>query len=57
MFESVTRHALCGEAPLLRELGVDPAEVSGPVRVRLAPKHPSRLDPSLPLLLEVRCDG
>jgi hypothetical protein len=37
MFRSVVNFALTGEAPLLRELGVDPAEVVPPVRVRYEP--------------------
>jgi hypothetical protein len=38
MFDSVASYALCGNAPLLRELGINPAEVSGTVRVRLSPR-------------------
>jgi hypothetical protein len=37
MFESVSRYALCGRAPLLRELGVDPSTVRGAIRIRLEP--------------------
>lgn len=37
MFESVARYALCGRAPLLRDLGIEPSEIEGPVRIRLAP--------------------
>lgn len=37
LFRSVIDHALIGEAPLLRELGIDPADVVGPVRVRYEP--------------------
>jgi hypothetical protein len=36
--DPVLRYAVGGEAPLLRELGVDPSRVRGPVRVRLEPK-------------------
>jgi len=35
--DPVMRYALTGEAPLLRELGIDPAEVSGKIQVRLEP--------------------
>lgn len=38
MFEAVARHGLCGDAPVLRELGVDPADVVGPPRVRYEPR-------------------
>lgn len=34
MFSAVCRYALSGEAPLLRELGVDPDSVLGAVKVR-----------------------
>lgn len=54
MFEAVARHALCGDAPLLRELGLDPAAINGRVRVRLEPRAGSRLD-GLPLVLEPPC--
>ena len=37
LFEAVARHALCGDAPLLRELGIDPTTLVGPPRVRLEP--------------------
>ena len=38
MFEMVSKYALTGEAPLLRELGVDTAEIAGAVRVRYDPR-------------------
>ena len=31
MFEAIARGALCGERPLLRELGVDPDSIDGDV--------------------------
>lgn len=37
MWQSVLGYALSGEAPLLRELGIDPKSVSGTVRVRYEP--------------------
>ena len=54
LFEAVARYGLCGQAPLLRELGVDPAFVQGPRRVRLEPRAGSDTG-DLPLLLEVSC--
>jgi len=55
MFEAVARYGLCGEAPLLRELGIDPSEVQeGSVRVRLEPLPGTDLG-DLPRLLEIRC--
>jgi hypothetical protein len=37
MWKAVARYALCGKAPILHELGIDPARLSGPVRIRLEP--------------------
>lgn len=37
LFESVLRHGLCGKAPLLRELGIDPRAVDGLVSVHVIP--------------------
>jgi hypothetical protein len=54
MFESVARFALCGDAPLLRELGVDPSQVAGAARIRLTPQG-SRAPAALPLVLEAPC--
>lgn len=54
MFEAVSRYALCGEAPLLRELGIDPRDVAGPVRIRLAPRPGTDLG-GLPAVLEFPC--
>src|SRR5437868_2098252 len=38
LFRAVARAALCGEAPLLRELGIDPDDIAGGVRVRYEPR-------------------
>ena len=38
LFEATSRFALCGDAPVLRELGIDPAQLSAPVRVELRPR-------------------
>src|SRR5207245_11675644 len=54
MFNSVASYALCGNAPLLRELGIDPRGVVGRVRIRLQPRAGSNLA-HLPLVLERRC--
>jgi hypothetical protein len=53
MFMSVARHALCGEAPLLRELGVDADEVVGPRRLLQLPRRGTRTE--VPLSLEISC--
>jgi hypothetical protein len=38
MFQAVVDYSFCGQAPLLREIGVDPASISGGVRVRIVPR-------------------
>lgn len=38
MFDAASQYALTGDAPLLRELGVNTAEIVGPVRVRYEPR-------------------
>lgn len=54
MYRSVSEYALCGHAPLLRELGIDPAEVVGPMRVRYEPL-PGTTMGDLPRVLEAPC--
>ena len=54
MFDSVARYALCGEAPILRELGVDPHAVAGHLRVRLE-QRPGSEPHDLPLTIEPPC--
>ena len=54
MFEAVAARALCGEAPLLRELGIDPAVVSGHVRLRVEPLPGTDVG-KLPTVLEPDC--
>ena len=39
LFEAVLTFALQGERPLLRELGLDPAQVSAPLRLTWTPLH------------------
>jgi sterol desaturase/sphingolipid hydroxylase (fatty acid hydroxylase superfamily) len=53
MFAGVTRYGFSGRAPLLRELGIDPATVQdGTLRIRLKPV-PGTNPRGLPLVLEV----
>jgi len=52
LLRSVIRYSLSGDAPLLRELGVDPNEVVGPIRVRYEPRPGATLDEQLPRVLE-----
>jgi hypothetical protein len=52
--DPVLRYAVCGEAPLLRELGIDPTRLRGPVHVRLEPLPGTDLG-DMPRLLEAPC--
>ena len=54
MFRAVMAHALCGEAPVLSELGIDPRTAAS-VRVRYEPLAGTRMSPDLPRLIEARC--
>lgn len=54
MFDAASEFALCGDAPVLRELGIDPAAVDGGVRVRYVPRAGLDLG-ELPTLIEVPC--
>ncbi len=53
MFQAVIRYAFCGDAPILKELGVNPSDVVGQVRVRLEPIAGTPTD--LPRVLEPVC--
>ena len=54
MFESVSRYALCGDAPLMRELGIDTGDMKSAPRIRLVRRFGT--EPSdLPLLFEAHC--
>ena len=53
MFEQVLDYALSGRAPLLRELGIDPAKVRYPMTVRLEVEPGTRLARPMPLHFEV----
>jgi hypothetical protein len=54
MFRSVARSALCGDAPLLREMGIDPDDVAGNVRIRYEPRPGTDMG-DLPRVLEANC--
>ena len=54
LFEAVISYALCGEAPVLRELGIDPAQLDGPPRVRYEPLHGSSAR-NLPMVILPNC--
>jgi len=54
MFEAVSRYALCGDAPLLRELGIPVAEIRGMPRIRIE-TPPGTQGGELPLEYEPSC--
>ena len=54
LYDGVARYALCGDAPLLRELGIDPGAVAGDLRVRYEPVAGTSLG-DLPSKLEAPC--
>lgn len=54
MFEAVFNRALCGQAPLLSELGIDAAHRVGPVRIHYSPLPGSSMG-DLPDVLEPTC--
>jgi hypothetical protein len=54
MFDSVSRYALCGDAPLLREMGIDIAGMQSRPRVRLETRPGSQTG-SLSLSFEAPC--
>jgi len=56
MFQAVIHYAFCGEAPLLKELGIKKSENSGPLKIIVAPKNPSKLETALKLVFEVQCN-
>jgi hypothetical protein len=54
MFQAVLSYALCGDAPVLRELGIDPAALDGPPRVRYEPLRGSAMG-NLPMVIQPSC--
>jgi len=56
MFHAVLSYGLCGEAPVLRELGIDPGQLDGPPRVRYEPLNRSSMR-ELPTVIQPTCPG
>lgn len=54
IFDSVSRFAVCGDAPLLREIGIDPSTVASPVSIRFQPAPGADMG-EWPRVLEVSC--
>jgi hypothetical protein len=55
MFRSVARFAFCGDAPLLWELGIDPATVAGRMHVLYEPRAGTEIAETVPLDIEIPC--
>ena len=53
MLESVMQYALCGNARLLGEIGIDPANIDGKVRIRFQPAYGT--ETTMPKYLEATC--
>ncbi len=53
--DPVMRYALCGQRPLLKELGVAVDEVHEPIRVRFRPREGMIVPPTISLLVNVSC--
>jgi hypothetical protein len=54
MYDAVVRHALCGPAPLLREMGIDPMDLSERPVIRLVPRADTRFGDT-PFLIAPSC--
>lgn len=54
MWEAVLSHAACGEAPLLRELGIDPSDIEEGPWVRYEPV-PGPFERDFPTILRPSC--
>jgi hypothetical protein len=55
MFESVAHYALCGDAPALKELGIDSKTISGPITIRLEPRQKLPENHTWKLSHEISC--
>jgi hypothetical protein len=53
-FDSVAMYALCGDAPLLRELRIPVRDIAGNVSIRLLPRPGSKIE-DLPLVISPPC--
>ena len=54
LFYALSSYALCGKAPLLRELGIPPEAATESLRIRLQIR-PQVVTPDLPLILRPNC--
>lgn len=56
MLRSVMMYALCGQAPLLREMGIDTSTIASSPAIRYAPRAGAVLG-DMPLLLTAPCES
>jgi hypothetical protein len=54
MYDAVVRYALCGPAPLLQEIGIDPTNLSEPPDIFLVPRADTRFGDA-PFLITRSC--
>jgi hypothetical protein len=54
MYQQVSRFALCGDAPVLRDLGLDPRRIGPPITLSYTPRPGSDIG-DLPRSLTVSC--
>jgi hypothetical protein len=54
MYDAVVRYALCGPAPLLGEMGIDPMDLSERPFIRLVPRYDTRFGDT-PYLIAPSC--
>ncbi len=57
MLDLVMRHALCGDAPLLAELGIDRRDIVYPLHLRLDPREAGSREQRWQTAFEVQCDA
>lgn len=55
MFGQVSEYAFCGDAPVLRELGIDPTQVIYPLQLSLVPRDVASKAPHWQLNYQVNC--
>lgn len=57
MFAQVSHFAVCDEAPLLTELGIDPDSIDGAIRIELVPREQRSANGDWQLEFALNCNG
>lgn len=55
MFERISRYSLCHQAPVLREVGIDPATIASPVTMTLVPREQRSANDGWQLRFDIDC--